>query len=108
MSNKEVLIRKERRFKVSVDFFTLLKIFFIILLLIGLWYILYRKYIYVYLVKDKNQLETIILSIMVSITLMLFLIACGITFTNTNLKLKIFIFIIVFYLIYLGFTDIGI
>src|SRR4030042_3535407 len=107
MSKQEFTYKKERKFKVSVDFFTLLKIFGYFLLFLGIWYILYKKYIIFYLVKENSQLETYIMSILVSITLMLFLIACGIITSLKNPKIRILLIAIVLYILYLNFTNVG-
>jgi hypothetical protein len=107
MSNKEFKAKKERLIKINVDFSFILKLLLYLLVLIGIYYILYMKYIYIYIVKDQSINEGYLFTILNSIMFLLFMVSCGFSFEIKEPKYKVFIFLLILYLIYYGFTKIG-
>jgi len=103
----KIIVKKERRFKLSLDFIIIFKFILVLLFALFFWLILYYDHLDIYIVEVKTKNESYLFSIMVSIMLILFLVACGFVISIHKSKWKILIFAIIIYIIYLGFTTIG-
>lgn len=105
---KNLTVKKERRWHFTISLKTILYFFLILFLILGIFYILYKEHIIIYLVHSDNVYDTYLFSVVVSLMLLCFLISCGITIRlTTNKFIKIGLLIFIIYLIYLGFTLVG-
>lgn len=107
-SNERLVIKKERRFKLSLSFRTFCYILLYLCVLIFIWYIITYKYIKVYLVEPNTKNEGYFYSVLNSLMLLIFLIACGFTFNMSSKKFKLIIFFVILFLILEGWTTVGI
>lgn len=111
MTNKDTMVIKENNSNftktvISNHFITFLKILGYIFLLLCIWYVLSKKWIYIYLLDSKSKNVSLFFSILVSLTMMLFVVACGIRFHLGKKSTILIIFLVIILLIY-GYTDIG-
>jgi len=106
MTNK-IVYKKERRFKVNIELMTILKLIILLGLLFLAFWIIYDKYIVIYITEPIDKDVSYLFTILVSLMMLFFLVGCGITIGATSRNIKILIVIIIVYLIYLGYTNIG-
>jgi len=106
MTNK-IVYKKERRFKINIELMTILKLIILLGLLFLAFWIIYDKYIVIYIIEPINKDVGYLFTILVSLMILFFLVGCGITIGTTSRNIKIFIVIVIVYLIYLGYTNIG-
>lgn len=106
MTNK-IVYKKERRLKVNIELMTILKLIVVISVLFLVFWIIYDKYIIIYITEPIDKNVGYLFTILVSVMMLLFLVACGFTIDFTSKNIKVLILIVVIYLIYLGFTNIG-
>lgn len=107
INQKQFIVKKERLFQISIDIKTILYIIIILFLLLIIWYILYFKWIYIYLNYAKNRYESFLFSIMVSMSLLMFMLGCGFDIQTSNKYFRFFTVIIVLIMVYNGYYNYG-
>lgn len=106
---KNLTVKKERRFRVGISLRTIIYIILIILLIIFIIFILVKEHLVLYFTREGSIYEIYLFSILVPLMLLIYLLSCGISISfSTNAIVKLLILGIIIYLIYLGYTTIGI
>lgn len=104
---QEFVVKKERLITISISVKTIIQSLAILLFLFIIWYILYYKWIYIYINKEKNKYESFLFSVLVSCTLLMFQLACGFDLRVSNKYLKPIFISIVLLIVYYGYQYYG-
>lgn len=107
INQKGIIVKKERLIQISISLKTILYIIVILFLLSITWYLLYFKWIYVYLNYEKNKYESFLFSVLVSMTLLMFQLACGFDINFSNKYFRLFTICIVISMVYYGYYNYG-
>jgi len=108
LNDDNIKIVKERRFKVSLSLKSILYILLIIFVILMLILTLSKKWIVIKLIEGKDDLEVKVFAVLIGLMLMFYLVACGLSFSLKRNKWKFIGLIIVLYVLYLGYTNVGI
>ena len=104
----KIKVKKERLFHINLNLWSILKIFGFIIGIILFYLALENKLIEVHIIESKNTNESYLFTILNSMMLLLFMVSCGFQITIKQGKWKLVVIIIIIYILYLGFTEIGI
>lgn len=104
---KDFVVKKERLISLTVDIRFIIKLIFITLILIAIWYIIQFRHLDVYL-TDSSKYSHYLFTILVSVLMLMILVSIGLFFGNLGRSYKIAIILIIFYFAYLGYEYIGI
>lgn len=104
---KDLVVKKERLVSISIDIKFIIKLIFIGLLLISIWYIIQFEHLLVYL-NDSSKYSHYLFTILVSVLMLMILVSIGLFFGNLGRGYKIAIILLIFWFAYLGYEYIGI